>query len=35
MREHEAVGFAEGWGVVADQLLEVARRMRPPPATKS
>jgi uncharacterized protein YndB with AHSA1/START domain len=27
MQEHEAMGFQQGWGVVADQLLEVARRL--------
>ena len=26
MHEHAAMGFEAGWGVVADQLLEVARR---------
>ena len=27
MIEHAAMGFAEGWGAVADQLREVARRV--------
>ena len=27
MREHEAMGFDSGWGTVADQLLEIARRV--------
>jgi uncharacterized protein YndB with AHSA1/START domain len=27
MHEHEAMGFAAGWGAVADQLLAVARRV--------
>lgn len=27
MQQHEAMGFAEGWGTVADQLGEVARRI--------
>lgn len=27
MRKHEEMGMTEGWGIVADQLLEVARRV--------
>lgn len=27
MREHEAMGFAEGWGIVAEQLEAVAKNM--------